>query len=312
MGTPVKAFTVACTSVFLLAAHAEAATHTVIVAGLGGEPAYEQRFKEQAEALAQAAAQLSGDPAHVTRLLGSGATRAAIREAFGQLGRRLTADDALLVVLIGHGTYDGEEYRFNLPGPDMTGRELLALFDELPAREQLIVNTTSASGAVAESWKRSGRIVIAATKSGGERSATRFAEHWTRGVTSNAADINKDEIVTATEAFDYATRQVAAAYKSDTALATEHARIEGDDAARFAVARLGTAAIRSTDPQVNALLSQRATIERDLDAVKARKTTVAQNEYYDELESVLVRLAQLQRQIDAQQGTRDAQGAATP
>ena len=43
------------------------------------------------------------------------------------------------------------------------------------------------------------------------------------------------------EAFDFASRKVADAYKADAALATEHARIEGANTARFLVARLGDA-----------------------------------------------------------------------
>ena len=27
-------------------------------------------------------------------------------------------------MLIGHGSYDGAEYKFNIPGPDLTGAEI--------------------------------------------------------------------------------------------------------------------------------------------------------------------------------------------
>ncbi len=57
-----------------------------------------------------------------------------------------------VVVLIGHGSFDGENYRFNLPGDDLTDTDLARLFDELPAQDQLIINATSASGAVIERW----------------------------------------------------------------------------------------------------------------------------------------------------------------
>lgn len=279
---------------------AYAATHTIIIAGLGGEPEYERRFREQAQAVASSAQQL-GDPSHVLMLTGDGAQRASVRRELIALAGRMEASDAVTIVLIGHGSFDGEEYRFNLPGPDLTASELGKLFDQLPARDLLIVNATSASGAAIERWKRPQRVIIAATKSGAERTATRFAEHWAQAVTSGSADVNKDEIVTATEAFEYATRQVEAAFKADAALATEHARMEGENAARFAVARLGTAAVLSASPEVNALLSRRESIERDLNAVKDRKPSLREEEYYDALESVLVKLALLQKRIDAKQ-----------
>ena len=285
----------------LLPVAASAANYTFIVAGLGGEPEYEKRFREQAAAVAVAAEKISGDATHVVSLTGDAARRDAVRREMQALAGKVGADDVVTIVLIGHGTFDGEEYRLNLPGPDLTATELGQLFDQLPARNQLIVNATSASGAAIERWQRPQRVIITATKSGGERTATRFAEHWTHAVTSDAADANKDDIVTAVEAFDYASRQVAAAFKSDVSLATEHARIEGDDAARFVVARLGAAAVLSANPEVNALLAQRTEIERDLDQVKARKGALDENEYYDALEGVLVRLALLQREIDAKQ-----------
>jgi hypothetical protein len=288
----------------LLPTIASAAPFTFIVAGLGGEPEYEQRFREQAAALAEAAEKAAGAPGHVVVLTGDEARRDAVRREFETFAGKVKATDSATVVLIGHGTYDGEEYRFNLPGTDITGSELSQLFDKLAAKQQLIVNATSASGATIDLWKRPERVVITATKSGGERTATRFAQYWLQAIGGDAADLNKDEVVTAAEAFDYTNRQVAASYKSDVSLATEHARISGDETAAFTVARIGSSAGSSADPEVTALLAQRGQIEQDLDGVKGRKASLTEDQYYDELEGVLVRLALLQRQIDAKRAVQ--------
>lgn len=90
-------------------------------------------------------------------------------------------------------------------------------------------------------------------------------------------------------------------------MATEHARMEGDNSARFTLARLGTAALAPDNPEVAALLTQRGTIEQDLNRVKEQKAALPDTQYYDQLEEVLVRLALLQREIDAKAG-----GGATP
>jgi hypothetical protein len=232
-------------------------------------------------------------------LTGEQARRDSVRREFQEFASKMKANDSATVVLIGHGSYDGEEYRFNVPGADITGSDLAQLFEKLPAKQQLIVNATSSSGATVEQWQRPERVIITATKSGGERTATRFAQFWSQAVSSDAADVNKDEVVTAAEAFDYANRQVAASYKTEVALATEHARIAGDNTATFAVARIGSSALSSSDPEVAALLAQRGQIELDLDGVKGRKAALNQDQYYDELEGVLVKLAMLQKQIDA-------------
>jgi len=294
----VKTFFIAAT-LLVLPVVAGAASFTFIVAGLGGEPEYEQRFREQAAAIAEAAKKAASEPGQVVVLTGEQARRDSVRREFQEFASQMQATDSATVVLIGHGSYDGEEYRFNVPGADITGSDLGQLFEKLPAKQQLIVNATSSSGATVELWQRPERVIITATKSGGERTATRFAQYWGQAVSGDAADVNKDETVTAAEAFDYTNRQVAASYKSEVALATEHARIAGDDAAAFTVARLGSSALSGANPEVTALLAQRGQVEQDLEGVKGRKAALSEDQYYDELEGVLVRLAMLQKQIDA-------------
>ncbi len=291
----------AAVTTLMLCAPIHAATYSLIVSGLGGEPAYETRFVEQADRLAGAARQLTGTDAGTTVLSGAKADRESVRRALRRLAAKAAPEDQVIVTLIGHGSFDGEQYRFNLPGPDLTSSELATLFDAIPARRQLIVNATSASGAVLEGWKRDGRIVITATKSGGERTATRFAEYWTAALTTLEADINKDDIVTVNEAYDYTVRKVTESFKSEALLATEHPRLAGGEPSRFQVARMGTAARVTTDPAVNAMYAQRVRIERELDGVRERKASLQPDAYYDELEGVLVKLALLQRQIDAAQ-----------
>lgn len=286
---------------------ASAATYTFVVAGLGGEPSYEQRFRESAAAVAGAAERAAGSTQNVISLSGDEARAEAVKRELKKLASRMNANDSAVVVLIGHGTYDGENYRFNLPGPDLTDSELARLFDELPARDQLIINASSASGAVVERWRKPRRVVITATKNGGERTATRFAQYWAEAVASEAADTNKDQVVTAAEAYAFATDRIEAAFKAETSMATEHARMEGDDAGRFTLARLGAGEAMPDNPEVAALLSQRGTIEQDLNRVKEQKASLPDTQYYDQLEEVLVRLALLQREIDAKAG-----GGATP
>ena len=276
---------------------ATAALRVLVVSGLGGEPDYEKRFQEQADAVAKAAARSGAAKDNVVLLSGNEARREAFERELGSLGKA-AKEDQVAVVLIGHGSYDGEDYRFNLPGPDITGGEILALLNKVPAAQQLVVNATSASGSVMESWKRANRIVITATKSGNERNATRFAQYWIEALTSSEADRDKNETVTAAEAYEYAARKVADAFKSDAALATEHSRMEGGNAGNFLVARLGNNAVLPDDAALNALMTEQAGIEQQIEQVKARKGTLDSKLYYDELEKALITLARLDRRID--------------
>jgi hypothetical protein len=308
MGAPVnKAHLLSALALSACALPASAATYTLVVGGLGGEPGYEQKFREYAATVASAAQKAAGSTENVISLTGDAARADAVKREIKTLASRMNPSDSVVVVLIGHGSYDGENYRFNLPGPDLTDSELARLFDELPARDQLIINATSASGAVVERWQKPRRVVITATKNGGEKTATRFSQYWAEAVASEAADTNKDQVVTAAEAYTFVTNRIAAAFKAETSMATEHARMEGDNAGRFALARLGAGEVMPDNPEVAALLSQRGAIEQDLNRVKEQKPSLPDTQYYDQLEEVLVRLAVLQKEIDAKAG-----GGATP
>ncbi|MGC4029051.1 MAG: hypothetical protein QM696_09285 [Steroidobacteraceae bacterium] len=277
-----------------------AAMHVVVIGGLGGEPQFEERFMQWSERIAGSAATATGSAQTVHRFAGAAARREAIDGQLRQLATQLAAGDQFVLVLLGHGSYDGNEYRFNIPGPDLTGSELLALLDRFPATvPQLVVNATSASGAVAERWQRPHRIVVTATRSGGERVATRFGGFWAEALASEEADRDKDGRISAQEAYEFASRRVEDAYKADAAIATEHARMMGGDAANFIVARLGDAALFAGDSELAALRAEQDAVERRVDALRAQKLQLAEDDYYARLESILVEMARLGGRIDA-------------
>jgi Peptidase C13 family len=288
-----------------------AAVRVLIVGGLGGEPGYEQKFQTQAKAVASAASRSGAATKDVVVITGEQARRAALDPELKKFAAAVKNDDQVVVVLIGHGSFDGEEYRFNLPGPDITGKEILAFLDSMPASQMLVVNATSSSGSVIEQWRKPNRVVITATKSGGERNATRFAEYWVQALSSPEADRDKNEIVTAQEAYDYASRKVADTFKSDAALATEHSRLDGKNADRIVVARLGSAALLPNDDKLDAMMKEQGTLETQLDALKAKKGSLAQDEYYNELEKVLLDVARLDKRIDARKTELLGPSAAT-
>jgi hypothetical protein len=284
-------------AVLLAPVAAQAELYYLIVGGLGGEKTYEERFASYADSLASAARRTVTDESRVTLLKGEDATRENLRGALAELAEKTQAADSLVVALIGHGSYDGTLYKLNLPGPDLDGVELGELLNAIAASSQVVVNATSASGAVLEDWTAEGRTVITATRSGAERNATRFAEHWVDALSNEEADLNKNGRITAQEAFDYASRKVADSYEAEGKLATEHPQLAGDLAGRFDVARLTARA--STTPRLQALNGELEGLEEKVAELRLRRESMPADEYLSQLQELLVQLALVQQQIDA-------------
>lgn len=287
-------------TLFFAAAPACAEPYYLIVAGLGGDPSYAEQFDKQADELATAARRTVGDEARVVVLKGKTVSREALQKAFQTMARNVEPADSAIVLLIGHGSYDGEHYKFNIPGPDVDGEEIGQWLGAVPARSQLIVDATSASGAALETWEKDGRTVITATRSGAERNATRFGEHWAAALSSEEADTNKDEVITTQEAFDFAARKVKDSYESEGTLATEHPQLKGDGAVRLTVARLTERKART--PEVEALYSRLGDLENQIEQLRQRRDQLDSAAYLDQLQPLLVELATVQQQIDAAEG----------
>ena len=299
-------------SSYLLALEAHAATFYVIVAGLGGEPGYEQRFTAAANDLDRIF-KSAGATARVYTLVGAQATAARFRDTMTTIGREAKADDDFALILIGHGSFDGVEYKFELPGPDVTAAEIAAMCDRVRSRRQLIVATTSASGGAVQALEKPGRAVIAATKSGTEKNATVFARYWVDAFEDPSADADKSDSVSAMEAFLYASEKTAAFYDAEKRLATEHAVFndvghgegvrepgngQGMLLSNFTLLRLGASQLAANDPAKRALLDRKQELEQKIDILKYRKAAMDPTDYKKQLSDALVELSIVQEQLD--------------
>jgi len=274
-------------------------TYFLIAGGLGGEPDYEKRFAVYVGDLEKLGRSLAGDASRVTALSGKAATREALQASFDNLARSTTPADAVAVFLIGHGSLDTNVYKFNIPGPDVTVEDLRGWLDRLQAGRQLVVAATSSSGACHDKLARDGRIVVTATRSGTERNAVVFARYWVEALRDPAADGDKNQTISALEAFRYAEEKVKRFYSDQKRLATEHPRLEGKLAGSFVLARLGDAAVAANDPARRKLLTQRENLEQQIDALKLRKSALSNEQYKKELERLLLELARIQEAIES-------------
>lgn len=287
-------------ALLIVPALAVAELKVVVVEGLGGQDNYTTLFEEQVEVVESASRALAGD-ANVAVFRSGDFSREDVLQHFSRLESAMQGDDRLLLYLIGHGSYDDHEYKFNIAGPDLTDKDIYELLENLPGRNQLIVNTSSSSGATLELLRRDDRTIIAATRSGAERHATRFGHYLAAALSEPTADLDKNEVISAEEAFQFAERQVGDYYERNGQLATEHPRIEGDQAGRFSLARLGTVRPTREDSELRELVSRREALNDAIDGLRIRSDQMPVDEYQAELLPLMLELAIVEEDIEARE-----------
>jgi hypothetical protein len=298
----------------LCAVSMRAANYYVTLSGLGGAPEYDAQFAKWATDLDREL-KTNGPDARVLTLSGSAATRREISQTLSRLAGEMQPADSFALFLIGHGTFDGTDYKFNLPGPDMTAGELASLLDRLPSRRQLIVNMTSCSGASVAALARKDRAVITATKSGTEKNATVFARYWVDALRDPAADTDKNGTISALEAFRYASGKTAAYFESEKLLATEHPMMtdtgkagavrdpkaengQGLLAASFPLIRPQVEISKTAAPEKQKLLAKKEDLEAKIDRLKYQKAALSADDYKQQLTALLLDLARTQAELD--------------
>jgi hypothetical protein len=238
------------------------------------------------------------------------ATAENVRRVCSDLRRQVTGEDTLLLVLLGHGTFDGADAKFNLVGPDLTAVEWKGLIEGLAGRV-VIVNTTASSFPFLEELSQKGRVVITATDSAAQRFATVFPEYFVKAMADLSSDFDKNGRMSIWEIFSAASAGVKQHYEQRGQLSTERPLLDddGDRIGREAQApgMDGTLARTvhldaepgsvSADVAIAALERQRSALEAQLEDLKGRRSTMSDAEYQAELERILVQIARIAQQI---------------
>jgi hypothetical protein len=278
----------------LFCSRAFAADYYVIAAGLGGEPEYEAAFRSMAK---ESAKLLKSGQKPLT---GEKGTKAALREAIRNVAASAKPEDTVTVLLFGHGTFDGSVYKLNVPGPDVTADELKGMLGGVKAR-QLVVLATSCSGAAAETLRSPNRTIVSATRSGTEKNAVVFGRYWVEALRDPSADTDRNESLTAAEAFQYAQLKTANFYETQKRIATEHAVLADStppQASRYVLTRSDAARKVIDNPQKRGLLARRDEIEKNIDLLKLEKAALPLEEYKRRLTALLTELAQVEEELE--------------
>jgi hypothetical protein len=289
----------------------------LIVSGASGGQPYARQYDLWTRALAETLVEsMKFEPGLVT-VLGEhadpakAATAANVRQRLTSLRQTIQPGDLLFVVLIGHGTFDGVDAKFNLVGPDLESAEWAALVGGMPGR-LVLVNTSSASFPFVEKLTGPRRIVISATDSAAQRFDTVFPGYFISAFREQAADIDKNGRISIWEAFAAAASGVRRHYQQRGQLSTERALLDdnGDGVGREAAAQGADGAQASrtyldaaapgappTDEVLVDLLQRRASLNAEIEELQLKKAFMSADEYAREFERVMLALARVQRDI---------------
>ena len=309
----------------LFCAHpaAGAERYALIVSGAAGGANYVQQYAAWTRTIVETLVQaMKIDAQRVVTLGDSGdestaATAANVRRSLAQMRGRMAAGDLLFVLLIGHGTFDGVEAKFNLVGPDLSSSEWASMLAGLPGMT-VLVNGASASFPFIERFSGPRRIVITATDSAAQRFDTVFPEYFVSAFRDEAADIDKNGRVSIWEAFAAASGGVRRHYQRQGQLSTERALLDdnGDGVGRDAASQGADGAVASrtyldttppgaapTDEVLVDLLQRQASLKAEAEELQVKKAFLSADEYAREFERLMIALARVARDIRTRTGT---------
>ncbi len=289
----------------------------VIVSGASGGEKYAEQMREWRSGLQSALVDRYGFTAEHVRVFvdetvktGEPANAANIRKVFGEIKGQGAKDDFVLVVLLGHGTYDGDVAKFNLVGPDLTAKDWTDLMAGIPGR-LAVINTTEASFPFLASLAAKGRIVITATDSAAQKYATVFPEYFVKAMKEASTDLDKNGRTSIFEVFAAASAAVKQHYEQRGQLATERALIDdnGDGTGREASAEGpdgGFARIAYLDaenpaetanPELATLVRRRRALETEAEELKLKKGEMPEAEWNAQFEKLMIDLAMVSAEI---------------
>ncbi len=306
-------------SIGLLAgtASAQSSPYALVVAGASGEEQYAKMHREWVDTLVGVLKdKFDVDPARLAVLTEtpkageSAANSANVKSALAKLAAQVKKDDILFVMLIGHGSGNGPEAKFNLMGPDLTASEWNELLKPVAGRIAF-VDASSASVGFLKTLAAPERVIVTATNSPAQVYHPRFGQAFVEALTAAEADLDKNTRVSVWEAFVYASKTVEQHYKREGTLATEKAMLDdtGTGTGRDAAAVSTTATLasltyldapkvqKSADPAVQTLIDRREALTRQIDDLRRRQVGMPAVEFEQQFEKLALELAQVSAEI---------------
>jgi hypothetical protein len=297
--------------------------YAIVLSGASGGPKYAEQMAEWRNGLRSALVDRYGFAAENVRVFvdetvktGEQGSAQNVRNGIAAIRKQMTQQDLLLIVLFGHGTYDGEAAKFNLVGPDLAAADWKTMLNGLPGR-LVVVNTTASSFPFLEELSGANRIVITATDSAAQKYATVFPDYFVKAIQAASSDLDKNGRTSIFEVFAASSLAVKQHYEQRGQLTTERAVFDdnGDGVGRESEAPGPDGALARTlyldaelpaaanNPELAALIRRRQALEADAEALKAKKGVMPQPQWEAEYEKLMLELARVSREIKTKSGS---------
>ena len=206
--------------------------HALLVGGYPGSPVYSRRYRDWLRRVHSYLTETAGVPERQVLVISDDDGSkpfsmdeivVSIEKALEDMAGRVRAADQFVLVLVGHGALTAVPPAFVVRGPDADAELFARGLNAIKARNQVVLNFTSSSGAFIKHIKGEDRVNIAANSSM-EGIEPVYAEFFLRGLESRRADQERpgstggmgapgagraDGVITLLEAYNWATYQTA-------------------------------------------------------------------------------------------------------
>jgi len=211
-----------------------------VICGAPGDEAHHEAFEKVLAGLRQWFGQSAGlAPSEVRVYYGpesegyaGTATRANVESVCREAVQLTQSGQPVWMVVTGHANDAPGDVRFNLPGGDLSGKDLARLLEGAAAGDDAapltMILTTACSGRAVKHLAGPKRAIVAATTTTEPADETLFGECLLTALQNPRSDANKDQSLSLTEIFLATRAEVLSRYKDRGFIVTEHAGLDGD------------------------------------------------------------------------------------
>jgi len=143
-----------------------------------------------------------------------------LKEQMDKLAASVNPRDRFIFYYTGQANVVSETLRFNLPGPDITHKQMAEWINAVKASSMLIVLDCPCADLAVKALTGQGRIIIAASTAE-QPYSTKFSEYFVPALIDKDGDTDGDGRISLLEAFTFASKGIDDFYRQQSLLTTE-------------------------------------------------------------------------------------------